>query len=140
MSAARSSASCRLTCVAWRPPAAGTPRASYGFSNSQRRCTPWCLALRRCRDVLSAGLSGVEGPAHKQTPLCSRRAAPAAGERGGAQAERAQAEAAQAEAELLERRLTGEQLERVLEVAEGIDVGYSLLSGQDSLWGEPSDI
>ena len=72
-------------------------------------------------------------------PPCTRRAAPAAGERDAGQAERAQAEAAQAEAELLERRLTGEQLERVLEIAEGIDVGYSLLSGQDSLWGEPDD-
>ena len=27
----------------------------------------------------------------------------------------------------------------MLEIAEGIDVGYSLLSGQDSLWGESDD-
>ena len=79
-------------------------------------------------------------PLWHHLPPCLCRAAPLAGERTAGQAERAQAEAAQAEAALLERRLTVEQLERVVEIAEGIDVGYSLLSGQDALWGEPSEL
>ena len=90
------------------------------------------LPLRRCQKLFCCTHTIMRAP-------CTYRAAPAAGERDAGQAERTQAEAAQAEAELLERRLTGEQLERVLEIAEGIDVGYSLLSGRDSLWGEPDD-
>ena len=101
-----------------------------------RRSEMCCAQGLPCSAVRIVGLSACTG---SLDPLCTCRSAPAAGERDAAQAERAQAEAAQAEAELLERRLTGEHLERVLEIAEGIDVGYSLLSGQDSLWGELGD-